>query len=169
MPLAIDGIEYVSLVAIGVAEIFTGLRHQIELVAGNVVAEPVARVLAEPQFACSRIDGAADAVANPDRPQFRIAVFRVDAPDLRCAAWRQALVARRPDRYVQLAVLANRDVFPAMRRIGREIVIDDLALPEAVKVILGVLPSINLVDVDDIERIVVERDAGRLAQALDDR
>jgi hypothetical protein len=56
-----------------------------------------------------------------------------------------------------------------MRGIGREIVIDDLALPEAVKVILGVLPSINLVDVDDIERIVVERDAGCLAQALDDR
>src|SRR5258706_1906473 len=63
----------VALVAIGVAEVLAGLRNHVELVARHVVAHPVARVLGEPVLSGARIDVAADAIANTERPDFGIA------------------------------------------------------------------------------------------------
>ena len=56
-----------------------------------------------------------------------------------------------------------------MRNVGRHVVIDDLALRHVVEVGLGVVVFVELVDVDDVERAVLEADAGRHGHALDDR
>ena len=64
-------VRNVALVAIRIAEVLADLGDVIELVARHVVAQPIARVLAEPVFPGARIDVAADAVAHAKRDDFR--------------------------------------------------------------------------------------------------
>ena len=49
------------------------LVDHVELVARQVVADPVARILGEPVFSSARIDVAADRVAHPERPGLGVA------------------------------------------------------------------------------------------------
>src|SRR5436190_5174945 len=91
-------IRQVALVAIGIAEMLARLRDHVELVARQVVAYPVARVLGEPVFSGARIDVAADAVANAERDQFGIAGLGIDAADLRHAGRRNPDVEGRSER-----------------------------------------------------------------------
>ena len=55
------------------------LVDHVELVARQVVADPVARILGEPVFSSARIDVAADRVAHPERPGLGVAGLRIDA------------------------------------------------------------------------------------------
>ena len=144
------------------------LGDVVELVARHVVAQPVAGVLAEPQVAGARIDRAADAVADADRHQLGRAVRRIDAAILRQAGRRQADVAGRPERDVEPALAVGHQVLPAMRHVGRHVVVDDLAVRRLVEVGLGIVVFVELVDVDHVERAVHEGDAGRHAQAGDE-
>src|ERR1700730_15739489 len=66
-------IRQVALMAIGIAEVLADLGDHVELVARQIVADPVARVLGEPVFAGARIYVAAAAVANAERPDFSVA------------------------------------------------------------------------------------------------
>src|ERR1700692_3940929 len=93
-------IRQVALMAIGIAEVLADLGDHVELVARQIVADPVARVLGEPVFAGARIDVAADAVPNAERPDFSIAGLRIDAADLRYAGRRHADVEGRTERHV---------------------------------------------------------------------
>src|SRR6185437_8436192 len=124
----------VALVAIGIAEMLAHPIDHVELVTRNVVTQPVAGVFREPVFAAARIDVAADRVADAKRPDFRVAGLGIDAADLRVAGRRNADVEGRSERNVEPAVLVGRQVFPAMRRIGRHVVIHHLALAEIVEV-----------------------------------
>src|SRR5262249_40744390 len=121
-------IRNVALVAIRITEMLADPGDMVELVARYVVAEPVARILGEPVVAGARIDVAADAVAHAKRDDFRKTVGRIDAPDLRYRGRRQADVAGRTERDVKPAVLVEGQIFPAMRRVGRHVVVDDLPL-----------------------------------------
>src|SRR5262249_52616311 len=76
-------IRNVALMAIRIAKMFADLGDVIELVARNVVAQPIARVLAEPVIAGAGIDIAANAVANAKGDDFRQSVGGIDVPDLR--------------------------------------------------------------------------------------
>ena len=55
-----------------------------------------------------------------------------------------------------------------MRRIGRHVVINNLAFRHLVEVGLGILVFQQLVDRDDVKRTVAEGEAGRHVQALED-
>src|SRR5258707_11040420 len=125
-------IRQIALVAIGIAEMLADLRDHVELVTRDVVAHPVAGVFREPVFSAARIDVAADAVANPERVDFGVAGFRIDAADLRHRGRRNADVEGRSEWQVHHAVLVDRDVFPAMRGVGRHVVIHHLAAAEVV-------------------------------------
>src|SRR5262249_55667504 len=140
----------------------------IELVIRAIVAQPIARVFAEPVLTGARIDVAAHTVTDAERDDFREPVRRVDTPDLRGRGRRQALVAGRSNGHIEPAVLIERQIFPAMRNVGRQIVVDDLRLRHVVEIGFGIVVLVNLVDIGDVERAVSERDAGRYPHALDD-
>ena len=144
------------------------LRDHVELVARHVVADPVARVLGEPVLAGARIDVAADAVADAERPDLGIAGLGIDAADLRDAGRRNADVEGRSERQIEPAILVDGDVFPAMRGVGRHVVIHHLAGAEIVEIGFGVFVFDQLVDRDDVERAVEEGEAGRHVEALED-
>src|SRR5579872_692885 len=146
----------------------THLGDVIELVARYVVTKPVARILAEPVVAGTRVDVTADAIANAERHGFSKTVSRVDVPDLRRRRRRQAFVTGRPERDVEPAILVEGKVFPAMRHIGRHIVVGDLALRHAAEIGFCVRIFVQLVDVGDVECSIAEGDAGGYGQSFDD-
>jgi hypothetical protein len=55
-----------------------------------------------------------------------------------------------------------------MRNVGRHVVINHLRLRHVAEIGLGIVVFVNLVDVDNVERAVAERDTGRHRHALDD-
>lgn len=61
------------------------LVDHVQLVAGQVIADPVAGILGEPVLAGARIDVAADRVADAERIDLGVAGLGIDAPDLRDA------------------------------------------------------------------------------------
>src|SRR5690242_13831666 len=161
-------IRQIALVAIGIAEMLAHLVDHVELVGGQVVADPVAGVFREPVLAGARIDVAADRVANAKRIDFRVAGLGIDAADLRDAGRRNADIEGRSKRNVEPAILVDRDIFPAMRGVGRHVVIHHLAFAELVEIVLGIVVANELVDGDDVERAVLEGEAGGHVEALED-
>src|SRR6476620_6223320 len=159
-------IRHVALVAIGITKMLADLGDHVELVARGVVAHPVAGVFGEPVFSGARIDVAADAVANAERIDLGIAGFRTDAADLRHAGRGNADVEGRSERQIEPAVLVDRDIFPAMRGIGRHVVIHHLALAEIVEIGFSIVVPDQLVDGDDVERAILERQPGRHVEAF---
>src|SRR5262249_55422127 len=93
----------ILLVAIWVAEMLTEVGDHMELVARQIVADPVAGVLGEPVSAGARVDIAADRVAYAERHEFGIAGLRIDATDLGEAGRRKADVEGRSERNVEPA------------------------------------------------------------------
>ncbi|MGY4432102.1 hypothetical protein ACVWWO_004579 [Bradyrhizobium sp. F1.13.1] len=162
------GIRQVTLVAVGIAEVLADLADHVQLVRGQIVADPVAGILGEPELAGARIDVAADRVANAERVDFRIAGLGIDAADLRDAGRGHADVEGRSERNVEPAFLVDRDVLPAMRGIGRHVVIDDLALAGIVELVLDVVVADQLVDRDDVERTVLDGQTRGHVQPLED-
>src|SRR5690348_1237458 len=137
-------IDDVALVAIGVAEVLAEVGDMIELVARLVVAQPVTGVFAKPEIAGTRIDRAADAVANADCHELSRAVRRVDAPVLRHAGRRQADVARRSERDVEPALAVGHEILPAVRYVRRHVVIDDLWRRRLLEVRFGIVVFVEL-------------------------
>src|SRR6185312_14279055 len=113
-----------------------------------------------PVLAGARIDVATNAVANAERHEFGVAGLGIDAPDLRHAGRRNTDVEGRSERNVEPAILVGSEILPAMRGIGRHVVIDDLAVAELVEISFGVVIADQLVDIDDVERAILESDAG---------
>ncbi len=122
----------------------------------------------EPVSPRARIDVAADAVADAERPDLGIAGLGIDAADLRDAGRRDADVEGRSERNIEPAILVDGDIFPAMRGIGRHVVIHHLAGAEIVEIGFGVFVFDQLVDRDDVERAVEEGETGGHIEALED-
>ena len=76
------------------------------------------------------------------------------------------LLVRRLDGDVRVV---DRDVFPAMRGVGRHVVIHHLAGAEIVEIVLGIVIFGQLVDRDHVERAVLEGEPGRHVQPFEDR
>ena len=161
-------VRHIALVAIGIAEMLADLRDHVELVARHVVADPVAGILREPVTPGARIDVAADAVADAERPDLGIAGLGIDAADLREAGRGDADVEGRSERHIEPAILVDGDVFPTMRDVGRHIVIHHLAGAEIIEIGFGVFVFDQLVDRDDVERAIEKGEAGRHVEALED-
>ena len=70
MQLAIDRLRLVALEAIWEAEVRAPLVDELQLVAGEIVAEPVGPVFGEPQLVRPRIDRTADNLADADGREF---------------------------------------------------------------------------------------------------
>ena len=85
----------------------TDLGDVVELVAWNIIAEPVAGVLGEPVIAGPRIDVAADAIAYPECDGLGETGLGINVTNLRNRGRREADVAGRSERNVEPAVLVE--------------------------------------------------------------
>src|SRR5206468_2300964 len=83
--------------------------------------------------------------SDSERPDLGVAGFGIDAANLRHAGRRNANVKGRSERDEEPAILVDRDILPAMRGVGRHIVIHDFARAEIVEVRFGVLVFDQLV------------------------
>ena len=161
-------IRHVALVAVRIAEMLADLGDVIELVARHVVAEPVARVLGEPESPVRGSTSPPTLLRMPSATSSAVPVFGIDAAILRDAGRRQADVARRAEGHVEPASCRGPDISSraARRAACRRRRPCRAAL---VEVGFGIVVFVELVDVDDVERAVLEGDAGRHAQPLDER
>src|SRR5262249_30868213 len=82
---------------------------------------------------------------------------------------RDADVARRADVEIQLAVGPERQVLPAVRRVLRQRVVHHLHLRRAVQIAFDTFHLGDAVNLGDVQRAVLERDAVRQVEAFGDR
>ena len=101
----------------------------------------------------------ADDLPGTARDHLGVPAVEIDAADLRMGWRRHADIARRTDVEIQLVVRPDRQKFPPMRRIARQIVIDGGRLRRVVELVGDIVDLRDLVDFGDIERAVVESDA----------
>src|SRR5206468_8505461 len=141
----------------------------VETVARHVLAQPVARVRREVQLPGRRVPVEADTVAYAVRPVLEARPVRVDPREFGLGVGRDADVSRRADVEVELAVRTERQVLPAVRRVFRQRIVDDLHLRRAVELALDPLQLRDAVNLGDVERAVLERDAVGQVEALGDR
>src|SRR4051794_29195188 len=154
--------------AIRGTQAITHFLEPVQVVALQVTAGPVARPFPGPVGSGPGIDVATDAVTDPERPDLGVAGFWIDPADLRDAGRRNADVEGRAEREVEPAILIDRDIFPAMRGVGRHVVVHHLAGAEIIEIGFGIFVFDQLVDRDHVERAIPECEAGRHIQALED-
>ena len=155
----------VALVAERIAEVLAGARHAIELVGRQIVAEHVAAVVGEPERAVDRAPVEADRVAHAARDRLDRAAVDVHALDHAVAIVRQADVARRADRHVELAVGTEGDEAPAVVRLRGKAVADDHRRRRRGELVVDAVEAQHARQRADEERAVAVGDAGRQLQA----
>ena len=168
--LAVLGVGQVALVAERVAEVHALLRRAVQRVVGQVVADPVAGVVGEPEVLGARVPVEADRVAHAARVDLHHAGLGIDAVDRRLRVGRHDDVARRADVEVELAVGAGREELPEVAGLlrGIEVVDHHLRLGRVGEPVLDALVGRDAVALGHVERAVVEGDAVRRVQALED-
>ncbi len=87
------------------------------------------------------------------------AAIRVDAADLRMPVRRLADIARCSDLEIKLIVGAERQIFPTMRLVAWQVIIDDDGFWRIFEVVLDLLDLQNFVELGDVQRAVLEREA----------
>ena len=145
---------YIALVAIRLAEILAELGDAIELVVGQIFRKPIAAIVGEIQFLGLWIPIEADAVADPERYDFGIAAVEIDAAQLAVILVMQHIVARLTDFHIELVVGTDRQEFPAVRFVLRQIAVDDGGLGRGVELVVDVFNLRNLRQFGDVERAV---------------
>ena len=166
------GILDVALVAEREAEVQAGFRRVVQGVGGPRVAQPVAAVVGEPQLVRLRMPRETDRVADAARVDAQVAAVRVHAVDGGVDGRRRLVVAdvaRRAHRHVQPSVGAERDELPAVRAVGREVVVHDHRLGRRLEVRFDVVVAQDAVDLGDVEVAVAERHAVRHVEAARQR
>src|SRR5262249_5388141 len=93
-----------ALVAIGIAEMLSGLGDAVELVVGQILRQPIAAVVGEIKLLRYRVEIKPDRIAHSAYVHFRPAAVEVHAPDLSVGLGRKADVTGRPDVDVELVV-----------------------------------------------------------------
>jgi hypothetical protein len=159
-------VEQVALVAVRIAEVHSLLRGAVQRVLGQLVADPVARVVGEPELLGARVPVEADRVANAAGVDLGDAGLRVDAVDRRLEVRRHDDVPRRADVVVELAVGAHREELPEVAGLlrGIEVVDHDARLRRAGELVLDAVVRRDAVALGDVERAVLEGDAVRRVQ-----
>src|SRR5262249_17804645 len=164
------GIGKVALVTVGIAEVLPYLRRAVQLVVGQVLREPVALVVGEPQLAGLRMEVEAHRVAHATRHDLRTAAVEVDPADVRVLfGIGLADVAWRSDRHIELAVGADLDELPAMRDVAGQLIVARDRRGRAVELVLDVVVASDRLRGRDVERALVELDAVRQLELLRDR
>jgi hypothetical protein len=130
--------------AIRLAEILAGLGDPVELVIGQIFREPIAAVVGEVEFPGLRIPVEADGVADPERDHFGAAAGEVDAAQLTVILVVQYVVPRLTDLKIELLVRADRQEFPAVRFIFRQVAVDNGRLGRSVDLVVDVFDLRNL-------------------------
>ena len=160
-------IEDVALVAVRIAEVLVGLGHHVELVVGQVLGEPVAPVVGEPEVAGLRIEVEAHRVAHAARDGLDAAAVEVHAEDARMRVVGLAEVAGRADRVVELLV-ADAQVAPAVVLAAGQLVVEHHRLAGVVELVLDAVVALDLLVRREVERALVEFDAGGELGLVDD-
>ena len=154
-------------VAVGVAEIEVCLAHAVQFVLRAVVAQPVAAVVGEPQFAGLRMPVEALGVAHAPGDDLHAGAVGVVAADLRVLLGRLADVAGRAERHVELLVRAEGEVLPVMVLLGRQVELGRHVDRLHVGLRLDVIETQHLVDRHDVQRAALDRDARGLRELVD--
>lgn len=161
------GVGDVAAVAVGKAEVQAGRGGAVQLVGRAVVAEPVAAVVGEPQFAAGGVPVEADAVAHAVGEGVRFAAVRAHAQDRRVATGGGfADVAWGADRYVEPAVRAEAEVFPAVVGFPGQVVADDGRRRRGVDAAVDVVEAQDAVDGGDVQGAVAPGDAAGHPQVV---
>src|SRR5262249_614479 len=155
--------------AVRIAEVQAFLRGDVETIARDVFAQPVTPVRREVELLRHRMPVEADAVAYAVRPVLEPGTIGVHARDVGVGGGRATDVAGRADVEGELAGGPEGQVLPAVRRVLRQRLVDDLHLGRAVELALDAFHLRDAVDLGDVERAVLESDAVRQVQALGDR
>ena len=160
------GIGKRTAVTVGIAEMQAGPRRVVQFVGRQIVAQQVAPVVGEPQFAGSGLPVEADAVAHAACDYLEIGAIRPHAGDDREAfRVRLADIARSPDRHVEPAIRTEGDEFPAMVALPREIVPDCERRRGIVEVPTDAVEAQDAVDRRNMEISIAESDADGHRQA----
>ena len=162
-------IREVALVAERITEIIlAGLGDAVELVVRDLLGQPIAGVFGEVKLLQRRMPVHADDLTNSPRHDLHVAAVELDAADLRVGGRRHADVAGRADVEVQPIVGPDRQIFPPVRLILRQIAVDDGGLRRVVEVVLDPVDLRYLRQLGDVERAVVQGDAIRPIKVLGD-
>ena len=149
-----------------------GSGRVVQRVGRLLVAQPVAAVVGEPELFGLGVPREADRVADAagvDPQVATVGVHAVDGGVDRRGRLVIADVARRPDRHVEATVGSEGDELPAVRPVGRELVVDHHRLGRRLQVRLDVVVAQDAVDLGDVEVAVAERDAVRHVEAAVER
>ena len=137
----------VAAVAIGEAEIvLAGVGEAVELIVRLILRQPVALVLGEIQQLQHRVPIHADNLADTTCDDLHPAAVEVDAADLRVRRRRHADVARCADVEIELIVGPDGQEFPTVRRVVRQIAVDDRRLRRVVELAFDIVDLRDLVD-----------------------
>src|SRR5262249_2763609 len=112
-------------VAIGEPEIHAGLRRDVELVVGNVIAEQIASVVGEPKLLGRRMPIEAYAVAHAAAEDHQARAVGLQASDRPVGRLALTDVAGRAHRDVEESVGSESDHPRAVPLVGRITVVDD--------------------------------------------
>src|SRR5262245_3235129 len=159
---------HIALVAIGIAEMLSGVGDAVELVVGQVLRQPVATVVGEIKLLRYRVEIKPDRIADSAHMGFRPAAVEVHAPDLSVGVGRKADVTGRPDVDVELVVGSHRDEFPTVRLVVGELIVDNDGLRRIIEVVFDLFELRNFGAFGDVERALVEGEAVRPVQARGD-
>src|SRR5262245_26555718 len=160
----------IALMTVGIAEVLPYLRRAIQLIVGQILREPVALVVGEPQLAGLRMKVKAHRVTHATRHDLRATAVEVDPADVRVLfGVRLADVAWRSHRHIELAIGADLDELPAVWDVAGELIVDRDRRGRAVELVLDVVVAGDRLRGRDVERALVELDAVRQLELLRDR
>ena len=131
----------------------------VELVAWNIVTQPITRVFGEPEFPGARINVSTHAVAHAQSHNFCIACFWIHTTVLRCGNRRNANVEGRAKWHIEPAFGIKGQIFPTVRNIRRHVVIDHFGLGHFVQIGFGVVVFQNAINISHIEGAISKGNA----------
>jgi hypothetical protein len=141
--------------------LLAGLAQTVQLVVGQVLGQPVALVVGEPELARLGVEVEAHGVAHAARHDLHPAPVEVDAADVRVVLrGRLADVAGRAHRHVELAVRPDLDELPAVGDDAGQLVVDEDTLLRLVQRVLDVVVARDGLGGRHVERPLVELDKG---------
>ena len=160
-------VHHACRMAIRIAEIEAFLAHAVQFVLRAVVAEPVAAMVGEPQFARLGMPVETLRVAHAGGDHLHARAVRVVAADLRVLLGRLADVAGRAERHVELLVRAEGEVLPVVVLLGRQVEFGRHVDRLHVGLVLDVVEAQHLVDRHDVQRAALDRDSRGLREFVD--
>src|SRR5580692_3443235 len=156
----------VAAVAVRKTEIVgSRVEQAVQLVLRRILGEPVPLVLGEIEDFGQRMKIHADDLADAAGDDLDAAAVDRYAANLGIARRRLTDVTRRSDIDVELIVGTERQEFPAVRLMVRQVAVDDDRIRRIIEIVLDLLELRDSRAFGDVERAVLEGEAVRPVEA----